>query len=49
MTDEVKKKEARSYQLELLNQALDKNSIIYLGTGAGKTFIAMMLIKVCTM
>ena len=38
-------KQARSYQVELLNQAIGKNSIIYLGTGAGKTFIATMLIK----
>ena len=36
---------ARPYQLELLNKAIDENAIIYLGTGAGKTFIATSLIK----
>ena len=38
-------KEARPYQIELLNKAKQKNSIVYLGTGAGKTFIATMMIK----
>nr|AFB82635.1 dicer-2 [Penaeus japonicus] len=35
----------RSYQLELFNCALKKNSILVLGTGSGKTFISILLIK----
>ena len=38
-------KEARPYQVELLEKTVKQNSIVYLGTGAGKTFIATMLIK----
>ena len=33
------------FQVELLEKAKMKNIIVYLGTGSGKTFIAVMLIK----
>lgn len=36
---------AREYQVELFEKAIDENTIICLKTGAGKTFIAIMLIK----
>ncbi|KAG4071813.1 hypothetical protein HA402_005974 [Bradysia odoriphaga] len=36
---------ARPYQEELLATAKEKNSLICLGTGAGKTYIAVMLIS----
>jgi hypothetical protein len=35
----------REYQRQLLQVALEKNTIINLGTGAGKTLIALMCIK----
>lgn len=36
---------SRGYQNELLKVCLDKNTIIYLPTGAGKTYIAIMALK----
>ena len=36
---------ARPYQVELLERAMQRNTIVCLGTGTGKTFISVMLIK----
>ena len=36
---------ARPYQVDLLELAKERNTIICLGTGTGKTFISVMLIK----
>ena len=36
---------ARPYQVELLERAKKSNTIVCLGTGTGKTFISVMLIK----
>ncbi|CAN8252441.1 unnamed protein product [Cochlearia groenlandica] len=38
------RKIARRYQLELCQKATKENTIVYLGTGCGKTHIAVMLI-----
>nr|AUH15438.1 dicer-like 2 protein [Dimocarpus longan] len=36
---------ARSYQLEALDMAIKKNTIVFLETGSGKTLIAIMLLR----
>lgn len=46
--DETDKKDdfiTRSYQSEIMDIALRQNTIIYLPTGSGKTYIAILLIK----
>lgn len=35
----------REYQVELFERVMRENTIIFLPTGSGKTFIAVMLIK----
>ncbi|XP_017476504.1 PREDICTED: endoribonuclease Dicer isoform X2 [Rhagoletis zephyria] len=37
--------EPRRYQLELLDYVMHRNAIIYLPTGAGKTYVAIMALK----
>lgn len=36
---------SRGYQDEILKICIERNTIIYLPTGAGKTFIAIMALK----
>ncbi|KAM3691337.1 hypothetical protein ACB098_08G007900 [Castanea mollissima] len=36
---------ARSYQLEALEMAIKKNTVVFLETGSGKTLIAIMLLR----
>ncbi|KAD4584078.1 hypothetical protein E3N88_21679 [Mikania micrantha] len=43
--DETPDYEPRSYQMEALAQAIQKNTIVFLETGSGKTLIAIMLLR----
>lgn len=36
---------AREYQVEILETAIKRNTIVFMPTGSGKTYIAAMLIK----
>ena len=45
MEEDQEEFKPRSYQEELTSITKERNTIIYLPTGSGKTFIALMLIK----
>nr|AUH15440.1 dicer-like 4 protein [Dimocarpus longan] len=44
-TDKDPRRIARKYQLDLCKKAVEENIIVYLGTGCGKTHIAVLLIN----
>ena len=43
--NEEKEFQPRPYQIDLFEKAVRQNSIIYLPTGTGKTYIAVLLVK----
>ncbi|XP_031635095.1 endoribonuclease dcr-1-like [Contarinia nasturtii] len=43
--DEQKEFKSRGYQDEILRTCIERNTIVYLPTGAGKTYIAIMALK----
>lgn len=43
--EESKQYENRNYQQEIIQRCIEQNSIVYLPTGAGKTYIAIQVIK----
>ena len=42
---ESKEFEARPYQIDMFAKAIKENSILYLPTGTGKTYIAVLVVK----